>query len=70
VKETTPQLLLNHYLKKLKLPTILREYPAVAASARRTTVTIRSSYFVWWNERRWIGKNERPNAGSKRPASP
>jgi DNA replication protein DnaC len=30
--ERKSQLLLNHYLKKLKLPTILREYAAVAAS--------------------------------------
>lgn len=32
MKEKKPQLLLNHYLKKLKLPTILREYAAVAAA--------------------------------------
>jgi len=35
VKERKPQLLLNHYLKKLKLPTILREYAAVAASCAK-----------------------------------
>lgn len=32
MKERKPQMLLNHYLKTLKLPTVLREYPAVAAS--------------------------------------
>ena len=30
--ERKPQVLLNHYLKKLKLPTMLREYAAVAGS--------------------------------------
>jgi hypothetical protein len=29
--ERKPQVLLKHYLKKLKLPTLLREYEAVAA---------------------------------------
>ena len=30
-----PQVLLNHYLKKLKLPTMLREYEAVAATCAK-----------------------------------
>ena len=31
MNERKPQVLLHHYLKKLKLPTILREYAALAA---------------------------------------
>jgi hypothetical protein len=31
----TPQLLLGHHLKQLKLPTILREYDKVAREAAR-----------------------------------
>ena len=31
MSESKPQVLLKHYLKKLKLPTILREYQAIAA---------------------------------------
>ena len=33
--ENKPQLLLKHYLKKLKLPTMLRDYEAVAASCAK-----------------------------------
>lgn len=33
--ERKPQVLLNHYLKKLKLPTMLREYAAVAGSCAK-----------------------------------
>ena len=35
MKEEKTQLLLQHHLKKLKLPTILREWPAVAAACSR-----------------------------------
>ena len=35
MKQDKPQLLLKHYLKKLKLPTMLREYEAVAAACAR-----------------------------------
>ena len=31
MKQDKPQLLLKHYLKKLKLPTMLRDYEALAA---------------------------------------
>ena len=33
--EGKPQVLLKHYLKKLKLPTLLREYEAVAATCAK-----------------------------------
>ena len=33
--EQKPQVLLKHYLKKLKLPTLLREYEAVAATCAK-----------------------------------
>jgi DNA replication protein DnaC len=33
--ENKPQVLLKHYLKKLKLPTLLREYEAVAATCAK-----------------------------------
>ena len=32
MKQNKPQLLLKHYLKKLKLPTMLRDYEAVAVT--------------------------------------
>lgn len=35
MSERKPELLLRHYLKKLKLPTILREYEPVAASCSK-----------------------------------
>ena len=35
MKQDKPQLLLKHYLKKLKLPTMLREYEAVAAACAK-----------------------------------
>ena len=33
--ENKPQVLLKHYLKKLKLPTLLRDYEAVAATCAK-----------------------------------
>jgi DNA replication protein DnaC len=35
MKQEKPQLLLKHYLKKLKLPTMLRDYEAVAATCAK-----------------------------------
>ena len=35
MNQNKPQLLLKHYLKKLKLPTMLREYEAVAATCAK-----------------------------------
>jgi DNA replication protein DnaC len=36
--ERKPQVLLKHYLKKLKLPTMLREYEAIAATSAQENV--------------------------------
>jgi hypothetical protein len=36
----TPQLLLEHHLKELRLPTILREYDRVGGSAQSSSWTI------------------------------
>jgi hypothetical protein len=35
MSEQKTSLLLKHYLKKLKLPTILREYSAIAAACKK-----------------------------------
>ena len=35
MKQDKPQLLLKHYLKKLKLPTMLRDYEALAATCAK-----------------------------------
>jgi DNA replication protein DnaC len=38
MSERKPQVLLKHYLKKLKLPTMLREYEAIAATCAKENV--------------------------------
>ena len=35
----TPQVLLEHYLKQLRLPTMLREYPKLAEQCAKEGVT-------------------------------
>ena len=44
----TPQVLLEHHLKQLQLPTMLREYVKLASSAPRRAWTFHASCFVWW----------------------
>ena len=41
---TNPQLLLTNYLKTLRLPTFLREYPAVARSVERLPTFVAPSF--------------------------
>ena len=43
----TPQVLLAHHLKALKLPTFLREYDSWPASAPSTESTIRATCYAW-----------------------
>ncbi len=47
----TPQVLLGHHLKQLKLPTILREYDKSPASAPVTVSIIPAISCAWpnWN---------------------
>ena len=47
----TPQVLLAHHLKQLKLPTVLREYDKVARECARDGVVIPAICCAWsnWN---------------------
>jgi len=46
-----PTVLLEHHLKALKLPTILREYAPVAVSLKRASGRItRRTWSVWRSE--------------------
>ena len=45
----TPQLLLAHHLKALKLPTFLREYDKLASNAPPRASTIPAIYCAWPN---------------------
>lgn len=58
-----PQVLLEHHLKKLKLPTILREYEAIAANCGKDRVTY-SGYLLQLVERELIDRECR--AGERR----
>ncbi len=43
----TPQILLAHHLKKLKLPTFLREHEKIAPSVPQRTWTTRDFCCAW-----------------------
>ena len=58
-----PQVLLEHHLKKLKLPTILREHQAIAANCGKDRVTY-SGYLLQLVERELIDRECR--AGERR----
>lgn len=58
-----PQVLLEHHLKKLKLPTILREYEAIAANCGKDRVNY-SGYLLQLVERELIDRECR--AGERR----
>ena len=45
----TPQLLLAHHLKALKLPTFLREYDKLAQQCAAEASTILAIYCAWPN---------------------
>ncbi len=58
MKEEKKQLLLHHHLKKLKLPTILREWPAVAAACSRDRLDY-AAFLLHLVERELIEREQR-----------
>jgi len=58
----TPQLLLEHHLKALRLPTILREYDKIAGSAQLSNWTIDAICCASPNWSCWIASAEPLNA--------
>ena len=58
MKEEKTQLLLQHHLKKLKLPTILREWPAVAAACSRDRLDY-ATFLLQLVERELIEREQR-----------
>ena len=58
MKEEKNQLLLQHHLKKLKLPTILREWPAVAAACSRDRLDY-DTFLLQLVERELIEREQR-----------
>src|SRR5271155_6275513 len=73
----TPQLLLTHHLKQLRLPTILREYDKVAREAAREGID-HTAYLLRLvelelidRERRGVERRLRPGrlSAGKRPAT-
>ncbi len=58
MKEEKNQLLLHHHLKKLKLPTILREWPAVAAACSRDRLDY-AAFLLHLVERELIEREQR-----------
>ena len=58
MKEEKNQLLLQHHLKKLKLPTILREWPAVAAACSRDRLDY-AAFLLQLVERELIEREQR-----------
>ena len=51
----TPQVLLAHHLKQLKLPTVLREYDKVARECARDGVSCDNEYWVLPHFPCWSG---------------
>lgn len=60
---TKPEVLLKHYLKQLKLPTISREYPGIAEVCARENVDYRG-FLLRLTERELIDRERR--AGERR----
>ena len=58
MKEEQNQLLLQHHLKKLKMPTILREWPAVAAACSRDRLDY-AAFLLQLVERELIEREQR-----------
>jgi len=58
MKQDKPQLLLKHYLKKLKLPTMLRDYEAVAASCAKDNCDY-VSFLLYLVEREALDREKR-----------
>jgi len=62
--------LLEHYLKKLKIPTMLREYAAVASVCQKDRSDFRSICCARQKGSFWTGRNGLPKGASKTPISP
>ena len=65
----TPQVLLEHHLKALRLPTILREYDKLARTQSRRR-TSRLTFCGSLNLSYWIATAARPSAASASLGSP
>lgn len=63
METTKPKVLLDHYLKQLRLPTFLREYDSVAAACAKENIDHRG-YLLRLTERELIDRERR--AGEKR----
>ena len=67
----TPQVLLEHYLKQLRLPTMLREYPKLAEQcAKEGARPSNSSCCAWSSRKCWTASGVRPSGASSRPSFP
>jgi len=65
----TPQVLLAHHLKALRLPTFLREYDKLARQCAAEGVD-HTRYLLRLTELEMIARNGAPSsAGSRRPGS-
>ena len=62
----TPQVLLEHYLKQLRLPTMVREYPKLAEQCAKEGATFEVFLLRLVEQEMWIGNGARPSAGSRR----
>jgi len=47
----TPQVLLEHYLKQLRLPSVLREYPQLAEQCAKEGTTSKCFCCGWWSRK-------------------
>ena len=61
--------LLEYSLKRLKLPTMLREYTAVAAVCQKIEPISRSICCAWRKGNCWTGRNGLLKDASKMPIS-
>ena len=66
---TPPAVLLDHYLKQLRLPTMLREYASVAAVGNNARLNAESKVPGFRFLRRWIRFSLRPSPRSIAPWS-
>jgi hypothetical protein len=61
----TPQVLLEHYLKHLRLPTMLREYPKLAEQCAKEATTFEQFLLRWSSRRCWTGTDAQSRGGLK-----
>ena len=64
----TPRVLLEHYLKQLRLPTMVREFPKLAEQCAKEGATFEQFLLRLVEQEMWIGSGGRRSAASKRPS--